>query len=54
MWLVEETIVGDYTEMVVPQNVRRSNLRMGLTFASMCSLFFGAVLVGLQRPLSRA
>lgn len=41
----EETIVGDYTEMVVPQEARRSNLRMGLTFASM-QLVFGAVLVG--------
>jgi purine-cytosine permease-like protein len=41
----EESTVGDYTEMVVPQQARRSNFRMLLTFGSM-QLVFGAVLVG--------
>jgi purine-cytosine permease-like protein len=41
----EETSVGDYSEMVVPAEARRSNFRMLLTFSSM-QLVFGAVLVG--------
>jgi purine-cytosine permease-like protein len=41
----EESAVGDFNEMVVPTEARRSNFRMLLTFGSM-QLVFGAVLVG--------
>ncbi len=41
----ESSLAADYTEAVVPQSARRSNVRMLLTFASM-QLVFGAVLVG--------
>jgi purine-cytosine permease-like protein len=40
-----DSIEADYTETVVPEYARRSNLRMALTFMSM-QLVFGAVLVG--------
>jgi purine-cytosine permease-like protein len=40
-----QSIVADYTESVVPQQAKRSNLRMFLLFMSM-QLVFGAVLVG--------
>jgi purine-cytosine permease-like protein len=42
---VDQTMVADYTESVVPLEARRSNFRMLLTFGSM-QLVFGAVLVG--------
>jgi len=42
---VDQTMVADYTESVVPLEARRSNFRMMLTFGSM-QLVFGAVLVG--------
>ena len=41
----QQSIVADYTETVVPQRAKRSNVRMFLLFASM-QLVFGAVLVG--------
>jgi purine-cytosine permease-like protein len=41
----ESSLAADYTETVVPQAARRSNMRMFLTFCSM-QLVFGAVLVG--------
>ena len=41
----EQSIVADYTEDVVPQRAKRSNLRVFLLFMSM-QLVFGAVLVG--------
>src|SRR3989454_1963553 len=41
----QESIVGDYTEAVVPGHAKRSNFRMLLIFLSM-QLVFGAVLVG--------
>ncbi len=41
----ESSLAADYTETVVPQHARRSNMRMFLTFCSM-QLVFGAVLVG--------
>ena len=42
---VQESIVADYTETVVPPHAKRSNLRVFLLFMSM-QLVFGAVLVG--------
>jgi cytosine permease len=42
---VDQTMIADYTESVVPAGARRSNFRMFLTFGSM-QLVFGAVLVG--------
>jgi purine-cytosine permease-like protein len=42
---VDESIVADYTETVVPGHARKPNFRMFLQFASM-QLVFGAVLVG--------
>jgi purine-cytosine permease-like protein len=41
----DQSIVADYTEAVVPEGAKRSNLRMFLLFMSM-QLVFGAVLVG--------
>src|ERR1700716_888681 len=41
----DQSIVADYTETVVPQRAKRSNLRIFLAFLSM-QLVFGAVLVG--------
>jgi purine-cytosine permease-like protein len=43
--VAQESIVADYTEAVVPDHAKRSNLRIFLTFMSM-QLVFGAVLVG--------
>src|SRR5207245_6889602 len=40
-----QSIVADYTEAVVPESAKRSNLRVFLLFMSM-QLVFGAVLVG--------
>jgi purine-cytosine permease-like protein len=42
---VDDSIVADYTETVVPAHARKTNFRMFLQFASM-QLVFGAVLVG--------
>jgi purine-cytosine permease-like protein len=41
----DQSIVADYTETVVPESAKRSNLRIFLAFLSM-QLVFGAVLVG--------
>lgn len=41
----QQSIVADYTEAVVPESAKRSNLRVFLLFMSM-QLVFGAVLVG--------
>lgn len=43
--VVDDSIVADYTETVVPAHARKTNFRMFLQFASM-QLVFGAVLVG--------
>ena len=43
--VLEQSMVADYTEAVVPPHARRSNLRVFLLFMSM-QLVFGAVLVG--------
>ncbi|MHB8612054.1 MAG: purine-cytosine permease family protein [Candidatus Dormibacteraceae bacterium] len=43
--IAEQSIVADYTEEVVPEHAKRSNLRVFLLFMSM-QLVFGAVLVG--------
>lgn len=42
---IDQSMIADYTESVVPAEARRSNFRMLLTFGSM-QLVFGAVLVG--------
>jgi purine-cytosine permease-like protein len=42
---IDQSVIADYTESVVPAEARRSNFRMLLTFGSM-QLVFGAVLVG--------
>src|SRR3979411_1119552 len=41
----DQSIVADYTEVVVPESAKRSNLRVFLLFMSL-QLVFGAVLVG--------
>ena len=43
--VLEQSMVADYTEAVVPPHAKRSNLRVFLLFMSM-QLVFGAVLVG--------